>query len=148
MELGDSIGGTVIVGRVATRKRSWALITFVYLTFAETLSLMPVPDLSLCLVKPEGQQQATNHDDEKYCLDYLRFLTNGLTLSILVARSRCSDDRGKALFLRKGGDEKFINLKTECVFEVDLPFEHSFCNVILPLWGNARANMLLGAVDP
>ncbi|MGY3137193.1 hypothetical protein ACVWZM_007875 [Bradyrhizobium sp. USDA 4501] len=48
-------------------KRNWALIALVYLAFAEVLSWGPVPDLSLCLIKPEHGQQATNHDDKKYC---------------------------------------------------------------------------------
>jgi hypothetical protein len=48
-------------------KRNWALIALVYLAFAEILSLAPVPDLALCLIEPEHGQQATNHDDPKYC---------------------------------------------------------------------------------
>jgi hypothetical protein len=48
-------------------KRNWALIAFVYLALAEALSLVPVPDLSLCLIQPEHSEQAANHDDKKYC---------------------------------------------------------------------------------
>jgi hypothetical protein len=48
-------------------KRNWTLIAFIYLAFAEALSLFPVPDLSLCLIQPEHSEQTTNHDDKKYC---------------------------------------------------------------------------------
>jgi hypothetical protein len=48
-------------------KRNWALIALVYLTFAEILSLAPVPDLALCLIEPEHGQQATDHNEKKYC---------------------------------------------------------------------------------
>jgi hypothetical protein len=48
-------------------KRNWALIAFVYLALAEVLSLVPVPDLSLCLISPEHDQQAADHHDKKYC---------------------------------------------------------------------------------
>jgi hypothetical protein len=48
-------------------QRNWALIAFVYLAFAEVLSLAPVPDLSLCLIEPEHSQQSADHNDKKYC---------------------------------------------------------------------------------
>lgn len=48
-------------------KRNWALIAFVYLAFAEVLSWAPVPDLSLCLIQPEDDEQSSGHDEEKYC---------------------------------------------------------------------------------
>jgi hypothetical protein len=48
-------------------KRTWVLIALAYLALAETLSWMPVPDLSLCLVQVEHSEQASNHDDKKYC---------------------------------------------------------------------------------
>lgn len=48
-------------------KRNWALIAFVYLALAEALSLVPVPDLSLCLIQPEDSQQASDDNDQKYC---------------------------------------------------------------------------------
>jgi hypothetical protein len=49
------------------RKREWALLAFVYLALAEVLSWHPVPDLSLCLIQAEHSEQATNHDEKKYC---------------------------------------------------------------------------------
>jgi hypothetical protein len=48
-------------------KRNWALIAFVYLALAEVLSLAPVPDLALCLIQPEHSEQATDHNEPKYC---------------------------------------------------------------------------------
>jgi hypothetical protein len=48
-------------------KRNWALVVLVYLVLAEALSLVPVPDLSLCLIQPENGEQPTNHNDKKYC---------------------------------------------------------------------------------
>jgi hypothetical protein len=48
-------------------KRTWVLIALAYFAFAEALSWVPVPDLSLCLVQPEHSEQSSNHDDKKYC---------------------------------------------------------------------------------
>jgi hypothetical protein len=48
-------------------RRSWALISLVYLAFAEVLSWAPVSDLSLCLIQPEHNEQASDHDSKKYC---------------------------------------------------------------------------------
>lgn len=48
-------------------KRNWALIWLVYLAFAEVLSLVSVPDLSLCLIQPEHSQQSSNQIETKYC---------------------------------------------------------------------------------
>jgi hypothetical protein len=48
-------------------KRDWLLIAFVYLAMAEALTWLPVSDLSLCLIGPPHNQQAANHDNEKYC---------------------------------------------------------------------------------
>jgi hypothetical protein len=48
-------------------KTTWALIALAYLSFAEILSLTPVPDLSLCLIQPEYREQSRNTGDEKYC---------------------------------------------------------------------------------
>jgi hypothetical protein len=48
-------------------KRNWALIAFVYLALAEAFSLAPVPDLSLCLIRPEHHEKAADDNDNKYC---------------------------------------------------------------------------------
>jgi hypothetical protein len=48
-------------------KRNWVLIALIYVAFAEVLSWAPVPDLSLCLIKPEHSEQSSDHDGKKYC---------------------------------------------------------------------------------
>jgi hypothetical protein len=48
-------------------KRNWALVAFVYLALAEVLSSVPVPDLALCLIEPEHDQQSDDHDQIKRC---------------------------------------------------------------------------------
>lgn len=46
-------------------KRSWLLVAFVYLLFAEALSWLPVPDSSLCLIQAEHGEKVADSDGKK-----------------------------------------------------------------------------------
>jgi hypothetical protein len=90
-------------------RRDWALKTLAYLAFAEVLSLAPVSDLSLCLIQPEHGEQATDHDDKKYCPHLPRALFIGAVLRTrLPLRSRVLKIKARFIRLTRLTRSKFF----------------------------------------